>query len=72
MPPRSALEKYIWYERDIPLREFVEEFGNRAPFLIMFTTGYLGRDDTMHGISSDEVGFKSPKRCVELCVSRVL
>ncbi len=52
----DVADQFLWHHKDIPLREFVEHYASHAPFVIMVTTGYLGRDEGMHGISCDEVG----------------
>ena len=48
-------EYFVWSEPDMTLDYFLKRYGTHAPFLIMFTSGYMGRDEWVNEISAGEV-----------------
>ncbi len=55
---------FVWSQEDFSLKEFGVKYAghaSRAPFLILSTEGYMGRDECMHGIASGEVSQMNSK-----------
>ncbi len=56
--PKYEKDMFVWSQEDFTLKEFGVEYAghaSRAPFLILSTEGYMGRDESLHGLASGEV-----------------
>ncbi len=56
--PKYKTDMFVWSQEEFTLKEFGVTYAGhaeRAPFLILSTVGYMGRDEWMHGIASGEV-----------------
>ena len=54
------LNSFRWSEEEYSLRELIERFGHQLPFLVTATAGYMGIEDWLGGVATNEVSSLLP------------
>jgi len=52
---KLSVQSFKWTDTEYTPRQLLDNFHQNMPFIIMTTVGYLGRDEGINAVSSDEV-----------------